>query len=151
MLYILEHETRKAWDRNAHGESPEGLLSLDEFLREYTDVEVLSSRKTHWTKDCAWHVFGGYDWFKKMKDHQIYESLFTKKYFFFLKSRGFKQLPLPKENTVVIYSNNNEPAHYGLFDGLRVVSKIGSLSLVRHEIETVPLFYGNEVSFFKEY
>lgn len=67
----------------------------------------------------------------------------------FLADKGYIEVPSPQDNDVVGYlSQRNEFHHWGIFREGKVLSRFGSSSVCRHEIDATR--YGNKVIFFRK-
>lgn len=70
----------------------------------------------------------------------------------FLADYGFHRVLVPSEGDIVAYVRCNEPyvdaQHFGILREGKVLSKFGVGHIFRHDIEQVPLSYGEKVIFY---
>jgi len=150
-MIIPNTVVREAWGRNALGVFPEARLNLSDFLETIDGVEILEKMETADCERCAWYIFRNEEWYKRLDSLKRGSVLIGKRGIGFLRSVGYSVKKNPLDNDVVAYGSRDTRMinHYGKYCGGRVVSKIGTLHVVKHDLEVVPDFYGDIVTFLR--
>jgi hypothetical protein len=141
----------EAWERWLS----EGNITLEKFIGQNDGVELIEKAFTGDGERCVWFAFGNEEWYQKGDPGELNRLLMGPMALGFLGENGYREVTSPQDYDIVVYPSRELQDmgyidHYGVYIAGGVVSKLGRLHIVRHELEVIPCGFGDEVIFLRK-